>query len=77
MSNKFTTMQYFARSDSSQNRGLLGLDQDLGHWNVTNVSSPNGLLQIVGFRVASERPNFSSRTYLTDGYLSTTSIVLS
>jgi len=63
ISNKFTTMQYFARADGSQNRGLLGIDQDLGHWDVTNVSSPNGLLQIVGFRVAGERPNFSRANY--------------
>lgn len=63
MSNKFTTMQYFARADGSQNRGLIGIDQDLGHWDVTNVSSPNGLLQIVGFRTATERPNFSTANY--------------
>ena len=63
MSSKFTTMQYFARADGSQISGLLGLDQDLGHWDVTNISSPSGLLQIVGFRTANERPNFSTSNY--------------
>jgi len=73
MSSKFTTMQYFARADGSQVKGLLGIDQDLGHWNVTNISSPNGLLQIIGFRVAGERPSFSTANYdsilsITDGW---------
>lgn len=73
MSSKFTTMQYFARADGSQIKGLLGIDQDLGHWNVTNISSPNGLLQIIGFRTADERPSFSTANYdsilsITDGW---------
>jgi len=73
MSSKFTTMQYFARADGSQVKGLLGIDQDLGHWNVTNISSPNGLLEIIGFRTANERPSFSTANYdsilsITDGW---------
>lgn len=63
ISDKLTTMQYFARADGSQISGLLGLDQDLGHWDVTNISSPNGLKQITGFRNANERPNFSTSNY--------------